>query len=486
MAGTVVTRRITDSPFYFQQQNAESGYRPVGGQFDHTQFYDNSWAPTFQWTSSYRTGRAFQRAITDFPQKVADEDQRDVGTPDNSADLFLEETNQLKAEATPYDRGHPFSTVKVERNQRSIVDLRSYDGKVYYRGPLALTFEGLPQDGLDGQIPLSGIPHVLPPGAIPDIDLQYGSKAISLTIPTLPVAGAAQFLGELHEGLPRSIGHSILFRERAHAFHGLGDEYLNVQFGWKPFISDVKKFARAFSNAGKILAQYRRDSGKIVHRHHRFRTIRSNVNLPVYKIGFFPGLIEPSNFLRIPSSNSAYGRFSGFEINSMIDGHLVPSISGNIVSKERYWFSGAYTYLLSEDDSFFGRMEGYVQKANKLLGIRVTPDVLWELTPWSWLADWEGNIGVNISNFTALGQDNLVLRYGYLMRESSWAHYLYTTPIKSFGGWQGSVHSSIKVKKKERVRSTPYGFALNPGDFTDHQWAILGALGMTKSPKSLF
>lgn len=490
MAGTVTTKRITDDPnnrgHNFTRCNAASGGVPVSSYFDATKLYSNSWQPSEQQTTSFRSGRAFLRAKAENPgQNVLDEDLTDSEIPDNSDLLMKMERNQaVNDQVFSHDRGHPFSTIKVMRDPLTIVDLRSSDGKISYRGPMGLTVSGsLAANGLGGGINPSGYPNILPPGAIPDIDQTYGTKAISKTIPTLPVSGVAQFLGELHEGLPRMIGNSGLFRDRAHAFQNLGGEYLNVVFGWKPFVRDLKDFASAFQNAGKILKQYRRDSGKVVHRHWAFPPIRDASVYPSYQMGY--GLLSPAQVLRIPSSNSVYGNWQAGELESLQRIGTSVLVSASSVRKQRYWFSGAYSYLLSEDDSFLGRMEGYMQKANKLLGVRITPEVLWELTPWSWLADWELNIGVNITNATALGQDSLVLRYGYLMRETSYNHYTSTSNFQSYGSWSGPIHQTWRIVKKERIRSTPYGFGLNPASFTDSQWAILGALGMTKAPRSL-
>lgn len=487
MAGTVTTTRITDKPFYFTRRNIASGGLLVGDVFDVSKSYSNSWGPAVQQTTSFRSGKAFLKALDDPEQHVVqDEDLSDRALPDRSDQLMLRERNQAIKDST-YDHGHPFSTIRIERDLSTIVDLRNQAGTCSYYGPMTVVGgTGVTGSGLDGRLDQFGYPRILPSGEIPDINLALGTKAINKTIPTLPVAGMAAFLGELHEGLPKMIGHSSLFRERAHAFHGLGSEYLNVQFGWKPFLSDVRKFAKAFKNAGEILKQYRRDSGKTVHRHYTFPVIRDTKVYSPTPIGMGVGQ-NPADFaFRIPCDNTVYGTFTSGELQSLLRSGTSASIHASSVRKQRYWFSGAYSYLVSEDDSFLGRMEGYIQQANKLLGVKVTPDVLWELTPWSWLLDWEVNIGVNISNLTAFGQDNLALRWGYLMRETSYNHYTSTSNISSYGNWGGPIHSTWRIVKKERIRSTPFGFGLNADGFTDHQWSILGALGLTRAPKKLF
>ncbi len=482
MAGTVTSNRITEKDFYFSRRNLSTGSTLKDDVFDVSKTYNNGWKPAYQQTTSYRSGKSYTRALSDPRQVIVDEDLLDLQRATGHSNALLESFSLPPS--SMYDRGHPFSTIKIERELPTVGRLQSLDGNTSYYGPIGLFYPGCGLNtSFDGSV-TDARPNIVPTASFPDIDQSKGTYAISKTIPTLPVAGAAAFLGELHEGLPRLIGHSSLFRDRAHAFQGLGSEYLNVQFGWKPFVKDVKDFAKAFRNAGRILDQYRRDSGKTVHRHWKFRPIKETKVYPEYQFGY--GTNAPSFVIKLPSDNSVYGNFTSGEINSFMVYGKSASAHASSVLEQKYYFSGAYSYLLAEDDSFFGRMERYVQLANRLIGVRLTPDVLWELTPWSWLLDWEVNIGVNITNMTALGQDNLALRWGYLMRTTHFNHYTSTSIFPSYGGFDQSIHSTWRITKKERIRSSPFGFARKPEDFTNSQWAILGALGMTKAPRSLF
>lgn len=160
-------------------------------------------------------------------------------------------------------------------------------------------------------------------------------------------------------------------------------------------------------------------------------------------------------------------------------------MSETVTLQRRIWFSGAYTYHLHDGDSSSQKLKGFEQKFNHLFGLRLTPEVIWNLAPWSWLADWNFNIGSNISNATALSQDGLVMRYGYLMCDtvvtrSSTLRGAFTTT-----GTLPPFTTSFVQHRKERVKATPYGFGLNPASFNGRQWAILAALGMTKTPSSL-
>jgi hypothetical protein len=130
-------------------------------------------------------------------------------------------------------------------------------------------------------------------------------------------------------------------------------------------------------------------------------------------------------------------------------------------------------------------MVEFERRANIVLGTRLTPDVLWNLAPWSWLVDWFGNVGDVSSNATALSNDNLVMRYGYLTKKVS-VTYSYTCPdVRSNGHKLGSVTTGLINTSLERRRATPYGFGIDLNGLSVAQWAILGALGLTKSPRTL-
>jgi hypothetical protein len=119
--------------------------------------------------------------------------------------------------------------------------------------------------------------------------------------------------------------------------------------------------------------------------------------------------------------------------------------------------------------------------ARKLLGISLTPDVLWNLAPWSWATDWFGNTGDVISNWTAWAIDNQVLLYGYMM-EHIVHTYTYTFVGKT-GFYQSDarpVSVTLRSESKIRIQASPYGFGLSFDDLSLRQKAIVAALGLTR------
>lgn len=158
-------------------------------------------------------------------------------------------------------------------------------------------------------------------------------------------------------------------------------------------------------------------------------------------------------------------------------------------TKTDIWFRGAYLYYVPKSDgSLAGKLEYWQDRANKLLQTDLTPSVLWQLAPWSWLVDWFTEVGNSIKNFSALASDNLVVKYGYLMIRQEHKHTIQMSNLSTRqGGNLVAVNPSCSFTtiSKERFRATPYGFGIDLNSLTARQWSILAALGMTRSPNKL-
>jgi hypothetical protein len=113
-----------------------------------------------------------------------------------------------------------------------------------------------------------------------------------------------------------------------------------------------------------------------------------------------------------------------------------------------------------------------------LLGTRLTPEVLYNLTPWSWALDWIVDLGAVIGNISAFLADGLILQYGYIMQETVISD-IYTLTGATCGNRPVQLYQTLGTIQKLRRKATPYGFGLNPNAFSDRQWAILAALGLT-------
>jgi len=301
---------------------------------------------------------------------------------------------------------------------------------------------------------------------------KYGTRAIAQTAPTNGNANLSQALLELTEGLPRMVGRSMFEPHRNGASGAIGSEYLNGVFGILPLYNDVRGICEAVSNSSKLIKQYKRDSGKLVRRRFSFpreieNSVTENVGNSRYPVDGYDNWSDQAWFE--PGSNT------------------VPSVSRHSEVRKDTWFAGAFMYHLEAGDSVLEKLTRFEELANHLLGTRVTPSTLWELAPWSWFGDWFGTIGDVLQTSSLLSSDGLVMKYGYLMRHTL-QHDTYSMPAGlTFRGGRktGPISMRLSRETKERVKATPYGFGTKPTDFSIRQWAVLGALGLTKAPRIL-
>lgn len=386
-------------------------------------------------TTSYRSGRELSE----------DEEIR------QNSSIYLP-TRYL---SSPEDTGHEFQSSHSELIRLShphFVVKNAYGKGLPVIGPLVITVKAHP-------LPI--VPTMM---STNDLNV-FGSRAIQATIPTSSDASTVNLLGELYrDGLPTIIG-SLLTRTKN--VRSVGAEYLNVEFGWKPLVSDLTKLMHSVKNSSRIIQQLKRDSGRTVRR--RFS---------------FPETVETSQ--KLVSYSSSESLLDGFSGGSGGTVSFRDSVSMQTRTITRVWFSGAYSYYLDPGDSILSKAIEYEALANKVLGTRLTPSALWELAPWSWLVDWFMNVGSCVSNASALGSDGLVIKYGYLMRHTVSTYDL--SVLADLGSIyyprQGPIPvvNSYRLSRKERWKASPYGFGLNLSSLSVRQWAILVALGLTNAP----
>ncbi|DAD51382.1 maturation protein [ssRNA phage Gerhypos.4_1] len=303
-----------------------------------------------------------------------------------------------------------------------------------------------------------------PPSDLLNQMIAKGTTAIARTAPTNPSASTAQFLGELREGLPRLPGSSVVKRGGP---GGVADEYVNVEFGIKPLISDLQNIWQASQTAEKRIAQLERDSGRLVRRRYSFPVERT-VEGPIVKSD--PWLGYPG--LRTGTAGSAYNGPTG-------------KLYYERTLEVRTWFSGAYTYLYPKGDSSLDKMRRSASRLRAVYGLDLNPELFWELTPWSWAVDWVSNLGDVMTNISRFSRDGLVMRWGYVM--CTWkCTDTYTLVGQSFRGVGApTLTQSFTTTVKKRVKATPYGFGLDLGGLSTRQWAILGALGISRAQGQL-
>jgi hypothetical protein len=182
---------------------------------------------------------------------------------------------------------------------------------------------------------------------------------------------------------------------------------------------------------------------------------------------------------------------SGFPIPAKVKGYPTPlgaTVSAAAEYQTRWaqksfeqvrWFEGLFTsfYPLGFDPS------NYFEKLNILVNTKVTPEVLWNLTPWTWLVDWTLRVGDSIRANQLRANDLLIMHYGYAMETSIYTtESSFSNPTNSgITNFPSQMGMRVTTTRKRRIRANPYGFGIGgAGALSAPQLAILGALGLTK------
>lgn len=297
-----------------------------------------------------------------------------------------------------------------------------------------------------------------------DLDAM-GATAIARCKPTNSSANISTTMAELiREGLPSMIG-SHLWESRLRDVSSLGKESLNYQFGIRPLLDEIKGTSKAIANWDSLIKQYRRDAGRIVRRSYEFPTERETTVEDIT-----PTTLSLKPLMGTRSLDDAFST-------------VLPSARRLYREREivrKTWFSGAFTYYMPTDFKSFSNVEKTIYYAQRLLGVELTPEVLWNLAPWSWAVDWFSNVGDVLDTASDFITDGLVVRWGYLMENTIVTDtYTMTNPgIKGHG--LSTLSCAFETNVKKRRRATPFGFGLDFDGFDPFQLGIIASLGISK------
>lgn len=298
---------------------------------------------------------------------------------------------------------------------------------------------------------LGSSPAVVGSGAVMNA---FGTSAIARVLPTNPNASLATAIGELRqEGLPRLPGSSL--KDSTSNARKAGGEYLNIEFGWLPLVADLQAFAASVRNSRQLIDQYVRDSDRKIRRRYT------------------------------PEAQTSTSVHTG---TAQFFGQNISGANATVTRTEstKLWFSGAFKYHVPVGDDFYSRLLRYEALANHLFGTRITPELVWNLAPWSWAVDWFTNVGDVVHNISLLGVDGLVMQYGYAMRHMRVAEHVsggYSFS-DSLGEHAGHAQRLVASEWKQRVRANPYGFGIDDTSLSERQLAVLAALGLTKGKRT--
>lgn len=245
----------------------------------------------------------------------------------------------------------------------------------------------------------------------------------------------------------------------------LGGESLNIQFGWTPLINE-------FANVLRLLLTL----DEMVYGSSSFRRKRGVQGPVVNQTASFSRPLAP------------IGRPWGFNPtgNQYSDGSRHATLTGveTVTTTENYRFSGKFKGIAVPT-----RAAGkYYQRAQETLhNIGVgDPEVLWDITSWSWLVDYFATLGKSIANaYTYSPQTGRAAQlYAYwttkVVETTSLSVTSVTVP-SNVVGLSGVDGNFAVATSMIRERVTPFGFGTRFGSLSAQQWGILISLGLARS-----
>ncbi len=343
------------------------------------------------------------------------------------------------------DLGHPFAKESVSLSMPSVIHTEAQ-----LTPSVRVIFDGVFAPSTDYKLAMQQVAAgrfpAIPTGLGTDRFALWGlgSTAIARSLPQVPQFSLFRFIGELRAGMPRLPGKVIAESRKV---RNVGGEYLNVQFGLMPTVSDIQNLIEVLGNPALRAA--------VKHQLYEEHRVRKTID---------KGTVSTSRPL------------TGAEMSSIVGAHS-SGIAGTLETRKsfRIWSSCSFVYHQVE---MFDQLLTDLDR--KMGGVGVVPTAIdiWNLVPWSWLVDWFTNFNHVITNLSYLGRDGLRLQRGYIM--GTFEDVETTTQRRTFMNVPISTTGVRTFERKYRVRASPFGFGLTWKDFDPFQLSILGALGISR------
>lgn len=378
-------------------------------------------------------------------------------TPQSSALKYrdAQRTWSIGHAGPPYRSGGPFWTYDYRHRGNDPVKYGTYIAKRYklykYVGSFISSIEPGDFSGL--------VPTTMGSGSWVSFGdpSPYGPAAWAKFAPGRPQVQLGVALGELRD-LPRMLattakGFHDAWKDlrRVMNFREASNHWLNHQFGWLPFLADVRRMLHTYRNLDRLYAEAVRNNGQWTR---------------------YGGTVLVEDTSSVTSSSDTMSAHFPTLNSYFYDSSSTGSHSIIVHDTTRVWFEGKFRYWIANIDSIFTNRNF----ERRLFGLSLTPSLVWELIPWSWLADWFSNIGDVFAAVDNGWADNLAAKYAYVMcRKERVVELTSTNLVVGRDTW------TYSVTTKKRSEASPLGFTLSWPDFTPRQIAILAALGITRS-----
>jgi hypothetical protein len=234
----------------------------------------------------------------------------------------------------------------------------------------------------------------------------------------------------------------------------IASDWLALNFGWMPLLSDVVKLYTSVKDMDKHIHNFMRMHDRWQHRGgtidkvDEFDTIKSSLTNTAHSWNHSTN----SDFFTGAGSYDIYRKMT-----------------------RTAWFSAMMKYYIPDISRSKWKPRDF---CNRVLRTDITPETLYNLIPFSWLADWFSNLGDVVSNIS--DYKDLVCKYAYVMCETDVEYTIRSTvDLKGLQFTQEHHTWTFRINRKSRRKAHPFGFNIVPADLSPRQISILLALGLS-------
>jgi len=236
----------------------------------------------------------------------------------------------------------------------------------------------------------------------------------------------------------------------------LSAEFLGVNFGWFPFLRDVIDLVETTENLQSIMKQLRDKNGAWERKR---------------------GTITSSTTTEVVSHSDTQTKHWPVLTGDFYQSYL-SSGSYRVIKRTntRIWFSAWFKYYFlpsTLDSATFD-----VNFKRHLYGLEISPTLLWQAMPWSWLVDWWSGFGFAFQNLDTNLADSLVSQNACVMGHESSVYTVESVCTLKTRTLSDSL--SFSVEHGARDIASPYGFGYTWQNLSLRRLGILSALGITR------
>lgn len=309
-------------------------------------------------------------------------------------------------------------------------------------------------------------------GSPSDKEVTAAAESLSrATVPDRPYTNVMRTLGELRDApqliqvanyIPRSTSD-------------LGGAYLNQVFGTQPTIGDMQRLGEVVHRISPAV----RDEVANAAEHLRRTAEREFSSDSGSSTTSLSSATAPAHLGPAHASFDVYGMVGGGDIQ------LVAGISwSETISLRAY---GRYTRTVVQMERANRSID---KKLRSLLGSGLSADVIYDLTPYTWLLNWVWDFGSILRYQENLnGADVVAVGHGYNLRHKKrvgWTVSFRENPngsLYSLENYSGAAGVATRRSDRRQGGTSPYSLTQGSWDtLSGSQWAILAALGLARAP----